>query len=92
MAPATKRRLDVEYLRVGAWNVRSMKNKEEIGEEMKKYRLDILGVSETHLRGSGQRDVSSMVMAYSGVVEGGAKGGVAILISERLLEEVEVRK
>ena len=50
MAPATKRRSDVEYLRVGVWNARSMKNKEEIGEEMKKYRLDILGVSETCCR------------------------------------------
>ena len=50
MAPATKRRSDGEYFRVGAWNVRSMKNKEEeIEEEMKKYRLDILGISETHL-------------------------------------------
>ena len=84
MAPAMKRRSDVEYLRVGAWNVRSMKNKEEIGEEMKKYRLDILGVSETHLRGSRQRAVGSMVMVYSGFVEGRAKGGVAILISEQL--------
>ena len=65
--------------------MRSMKNKEEeIGEEMKKYRLDILGVSETHLRGNGQREVGSMVMVYSGVVEGRAKGGVAILISEQL--------
>ena len=65
--------------------MRSMKNKEEeIEEEMKKYRLDILGISETHLRGSGQRAVGSMVMVYSGVVEGRAKGGVAILISEWL--------
>ena len=51
MAPATKRRLDVENLRVGAWNVRLIKNKEEeIREEMKKNKLDILGVSKTHLR------------------------------------------
>ena len=41
-----------EYTRVGIWNVRLLKNKEEeVIEEMKKYRLSVLGVSETHLKG-----------------------------------------
>ena len=57
-----------------------MKNKEEkTAEEMKKYRLDILGVSEAHLRRSGQKVLRSTVMEYSAIVEGRAKGGVAIM-------------
>ena len=57
-----------------------MKNKEEkTTEEMKKYRLDILGVSEAHLRRSGQEVLRSTVMEYSAIVEGRAKGSVAIM-------------
>ena len=53
MAPVKKQGLDdIDYLRIGAWNVRSMRHKEEeLAEEMRKYRLDILGVSKTHLLG-----------------------------------------
>ena len=65
--------------------MRSMRNKEEeLVEEMNKYRLDILGVSETQLRGCGERQVGEAVMAFSGVVEGRAKGGVAVMLSEKL--------
>ena len=40
-----------EYTRVGIWNVRTLKNKEEeVIEEMKEYRLSVLGVSEAHLK------------------------------------------
>ena len=50
MAPAKKPRLAVDYLRIGVWNMRLMRHKEEeLAEEMKEYRLDILSVSETHL-------------------------------------------
>ena len=56
-----------------------MKNKEEkAAEEMKKYRLDILGVNEAHLRRSGQKVLHSTVMEYSAIVEGREKGSVAI--------------
>ena len=51
---------------------------------MKKYRLGILGVSEAHLRGSGEKEVDGVEMVYSGVTEGRVKGGVAVLISEKL--------
>ena len=49
---------------------------EELAEEMRKYRLDVLGVSETHLRGCGEMQVGGAAMVFSGVME--AKGGVAI--------------
>ena len=36
-----------EQLRFGAWNIRTMSGREvELVEEMKKYRLEMLGVSE----------------------------------------------
>ena len=49
---------------------------------MKKYRLEVLSLSETHLRGCGEREIGKSVMIYSGVSEGRVKGGVAVIISE----------
>ena len=40
---------------------------------MKKYRLDILGVREAHLRGWHQKEVDGVEMVYSGVTEGRVK-------------------
>ena len=51
---------------------------------MKKYHLDILGVSKAHLRGCGEKRVDSVEMVYSGITEGRVNGGVAVLISENL--------
>ena len=50
-------------------------------EEMKSYRLEVLGVSETHLKGCGEWEIGEAVMIYSGVSEGRAKGGVAVIVS-----------
>ena len=52
--------------------------------EMKKYRLDILGVSEALWRGCGEKEVDGVEMVYSGVTEGRVKGSVAVLILENL--------
>ena len=49
-------------------------------EEMK-YRLSILGVSETHLKGCGGKETGGAVMVYSGVTERRAKRGVALIIA-----------
>ena len=47
MASLEQGRLRSKYLRIGTWNVRSIRNKEEEAvREMLKYRLDILGISE----------------------------------------------
>ena len=46
-----------ELLRVGAWNVHTMRGKDwELIEEMKKYHLGILGINETKWKGSGVHD------------------------------------
>ena len=50
---------------------------------MKKYRLEVLGVSEAKVRGNGMRMIGDTTCVYSGVQTGRAKAGVAILLSER---------
>ena len=52
-----------EGLRIGAWNVRTLKDKDfdfeengrlwQVKSEMKRYGLNILGISETHWKGQG---------------------------------------
>ena len=48
---------------------------------MKKYRLSVLGVSETHLKGCREKKFDDAVMVYSGVTAVKAKGGVAVIIA-----------
>ena len=70
--------------RFGCWNVRTLNRREqELVAEMKKYRLKVLGVSEAKVRGNGMRMIGDTTCVYSGVQTGGAKAGVAILLSER---------
>jgi len=76
--------LEGNVRRFGCWNVRSMNGKEEeLVAEMKKYRLEVVGVSETKVRGNGLKQIGDVSCVYSGVQEGRAKGGVAILLSGR---------
>ena len=61
------RRSDDLY-RIGAWNVRSLKGKEqELIEEMKRYILGVLGVSETRWKGSGAKSLDDCYVVFSGV-------------------------
>ena len=74
---------DNECLRIGAWNVRSMNGQDrELIEEMRKYDLRILAVSETKWKGRGARDIEDYYAIYSGVSEGRARVGVAVVLSE----------
>ena len=78
--------LENNVKRLGYWNVRSMNGrKEELVAEMKKYRLEVLGVSElqTKVRGNRMKQIGDVLCVFSGVQEGKAKGGVAIMLSER---------
>ena len=70
--------------RIATWNVRSIRNKEnEMIREMERYNIDVLGLSETKARGNGMKVVDGASYVYSGVAEGRAKRGVAIIIAER---------
>ncbi|XP_014487631.1 PREDICTED: craniofacial development protein 2-like [Dinoponera quadriceps] len=79
------------YMRIGTWNVTLLTGKGvEIAEEMEKYKLAILGVSETKRKGSGQINLDKRhVMRYSGVSRNvRAKEGVAIIMSEAVENKV----
>ena len=70
--------------RLGTWNVRSTRNKEEeLIREMKRYNLDILGLSETKGRGNGMKVIDGASYVYVGVKEGRARGGVGIVVAKR---------
>ena len=56
----------------------------EFIEEMRKYDLCILGISETKRKGSSARDIEDYYAIYSGVSEGRARAGVAVVLSERM--------
>ena len=65
--------LESNVKRFGCWNVRSVNGREELFTEMKKYRLEVLGVSETKARGSGMKQIGDISCVFSGGQEGRAK-------------------
>ena len=70
--------------RIGTFNVRSLRNKEcELIREMEWYNLDVLGLSETKVRGNGMKVIDGTSYVYAGVSIGRERGGVGIAIAER---------
>ncbi|XP_068717264.1 craniofacial development protein 2-like [Montipora capricornis] len=71
---------------VGNWNVRTMFQTGKAGQvsrEMKRYKIDILGIIECRWRGSGKSKLNTgEVIIYSGE-ENIHKGGVAIMMSQQ---------
>ena len=73
---------------VGLWNTRTMyqtgMTAQVIGE-MKRYRLDILGVSEVRWSGSGKYvAVTGETMYYSGREDGQHRQGVGLILSKEV--------
>ena len=56
---------------------------EELVYEMQKHRLEVSGVSKAKVKVNGGKFISDVTCVFSGVQEGRAKAGVAILLSER---------
>ena len=78
-------------MKIGTWNVTSLTGKEvELIDEMKKYKIEILGLSETKRKGIGELQLDDgYVLMYSGVSKDKrAKEGVGIVISESLKHHV----
>lgn len=57
-------------MNIGIWNITSFTGKEvEIVEEMEKYKLDILGISEVKKKGKGEVELTKgFVLRYSGCI------------------------
>ena len=82
-------------LRFGILNVGTYKDKEEeLLNLMKERRLDILGMSETRLKNkeSGLDLGDNYTLIYSGIEQGTAKYGVAILVGPRLSRSIKAVK
>ncbi|KAK0150922.1 Craniofacial development protein 2 [Merluccius polli] len=77
----------LQKLALGTWNVTSLVGKEpELVREVEKFRLDIVGLTSTHSKGSGTSLLErGWTLFHSGVATGERRrAGVAILIAPRL--------
>ena len=71
--------------RMGTWNIITSRNREiELVREMERNDLDVLGISETKARGNGMKEIDGAKYIFAGVVEGRAKGGVGIVVRNRV--------
>ncbi|XP_071151821.1 craniofacial development protein 2-like [Mytilus edulis] len=79
-----------QTLKFGCWNVRTMNETSRTAQtikEMKRFKLDILGVSESRWTDSGKYN-SGTDIYYSGRTDGRHQEGVAILLSKRASKSV----
>ena len=77
----------LQKLALGTWNVTSLVGKEpELVREVEKFRLDIVGLTSTHSKGSGTSLLErGWTLFHSGVATGERRrAGMAILIAPRL--------
>ena len=74
-------------LRIGSWNVKTLYEAgktAQVAQEMNRYRLHILGISETHWIGSDKKRLQTgELMIYSGHEEGPHRDGVGMIIGKR---------
>ena len=85
-----KERLNDNILKFGAINVATVRGKEEEMVELMKLRqLSVLGLSETRMKGCGDRIIhGGYRLIYSG--EDSGRHGVALLVSSDIAQCVEV--
>ena len=77
-------------LRIGTWNVRTMKEGgklENLKEEMKLNNLDLVGLCEVRWKGSGEVRSGEYRMLYSGSEKGG-RNGVGMILGKRLKDKL----
>ena len=76
-------------MNIGTWNLRGINGKDlELIEEVDKYKIDILGITETKKKGQGVDTLGKYKIIYSGVdKQQRAKAGVGIVIKEDLYED-----
>lgn len=58
----------------------------EIGSLFEKRKFDVLGLSETKMKGQGESMFGDVKGRISGVMNGRAREGVGMLLSDRVLE------
>lgn len=78
-------------IRIGNWNVRSIIGKEEeIVEEMIKFKVDIMAITETKKKGKGIKRIHKGYWMYWSGVENKerAKGGIGVIISPERIKHI----
>jgi len=78
-------------IRLGTWNITQLTRKGgKKVEDIQKYKIEIPGISETQVKGTGEMTLDeNYVLKYSGVdKKTRAKMGVGIIISEELNRNV----
>ncbi|MCP4269036.1 MAG: hypothetical protein GY777_26265 [Candidatus Brocadiaceae bacterium] len=80
-------------LTLGALNVRGcstiVDKRSEIGAMFVRRKMDVLALNETKMKGTGEREFGDGIGRVSGVVNGRAREGVALLVSERMQDFVK---
>lgn len=74
-------------LKIGTWNVRTMdelNNEFILFGEMNRYKVDIVGVTETHTPGNGAVTTKGGLILYSGRKDKDQRQGVAVAISSKM--------
>ena len=73
-------------VRIGTWNVQTLWDTAKglkPAQEMDRYGLEILGVSECRYTGSGRKEIGDKIVLYSGRSDGLHRDGVALFCSKR---------
>jgi hypothetical protein len=79
------------YWKLATWNIRGLSGKEnELIEECRKVKVDILGITETKKKGQGITEVGNgYYLIYSGVpTNERAKAGVGCLVKEKWRKKI----
>ncbi len=80
-------------LTLGALNVHGcstiVDKRSEIGAMFARRKIDMLSLNETKMKGTGEREFGDVIGRVSGVVNGRAREGVALLVSERMQDCVK---
>uniref|UniRef100_A0A8D8VC16 Craniofacial development protein 2 n=1 Tax=Cacopsylla melanoneura TaxID=428564 RepID=A0A8D8VC16_9HEMI len=78
---------NINSIRIGTWNVRTMAAPGKIEntiEELKRLKIQIMGISEMRWCGAGQRHVDEYTIYYSGTTNDTAEYGVGIILEKRI--------
>ena len=76
--------MKIRTTKIGTWNLRSIKGKElELLGEIKKYNINILGITETKKKGQGHEDLGlGHKLIHSGVeFKDRAQAGVGLILT-----------
>ena len=79
-----------QELNIGNWNVRTLyqaSNSAQVGREIERLKIDILGISETYWTGQGKTQIEDKTIIYSGR-DDQIHRGVAFMLSKNAIRSL----